>query len=89
MILPQHLLLGDGMTDAASDFAPSVTSADTELRTLQEIEKEYVAKVLQYCGFNQTKAASILGIDRKTLRNKIREFGLGTEIAVPNPDYEN
>ncbi|MGB9588435.1 MAG: helix-turn-helix domain-containing protein [Armatimonadota bacterium] len=37
--------------------------------------------VLNECENNQTKAASILGIDRKTLRNKIREYGLGTEIA--------
>jgi DNA-binding NtrC family response regulator len=86
MILPQHLLFGDGrMEEPAS---PSKRTSD-ELKTLQEVEKEHVAKVLQHSGYNQTRAASILGIDRKTLRNKIREFGLGTEIAAPDPDYEN
>jgi two-component system response regulator AtoC len=39
----------------------------TERPTLAEIERHYAAKVLQETGGNKTRAADILGIDRKTL----------------------
>jgi len=40
-------------------------------RRLDEMEKEYIKAVLASVGGNKTKAASILGIDRKTLRKKL------------------
>lgn len=46
---------------------------DNELLSLKEMEKKYVEKVLAATGNNQTKAAEILNIDRKTLRGKIKE----------------
>ena len=42
------------------------------LVTLREIEKEYIQKVLLLTAGNKTKAAEILGIDRKTLRKKLK-----------------
>jgi DNA-binding NtrC family response regulator len=41
-------------------------------RTLAEVETEYVRNVLSAAGGNKTKAAQILGIDRKTLREKLK-----------------
>jgi two-component system response regulator HydG len=41
-------------------------------RTLAEVEAEYIRNVLASVGGNKTMAASILGIDRKTLREKLR-----------------
>lgn len=43
------------------------------LRPLREIEKEYIQKVLLSMEGNKTKAAEILGIDRKTLREKLKQ----------------
>ncbi len=40
-------------------------------RTLAEVEAEYVRHVLEDCGGNKTLAAKRLGIDRKTLRDKL------------------
>ncbi len=40
--------------------------------TLQEKEKEYIQQVLASTGGNKTKAAEILGVDRKTLRGKLK-----------------
>lgn len=40
-------------------------------RTLAEVEVEYIASVLASVGNNKTRAAEILGIDRKTLRAKL------------------
>lgn len=42
------------------------------LKSLKEIEKEYVLKVLSAVDDNKTKAAEILQIDRKTLREKLK-----------------
>ena len=39
--------------------------------SLEEVETEHIRNVLQSCGGNKTRAAQVLGIDRKTLRDKI------------------
>ena len=41
-------------------------------RTLAEVEAEHIANVLASVDGNKTKAAEILGIDRKTLREKLK-----------------
>jgi DNA-binding NtrC family response regulator len=43
----------------------------TFTRTLAEVEAEYVRNVLDTVGGNRTRAAAILGIDRKTLRGML------------------
>jgi DNA-binding NtrC family response regulator len=40
-------------------------------RTLAEVEAEYIRNVLESVDNNRTRAAEILGIDRKTLRSKM------------------
>lgn len=47
-------------------------SDDGVLQTLAEVEKQYIQRVLESAGQNKTKAAEILGIDRKTLREKLK-----------------
>jgi DNA-binding NtrC family response regulator len=41
-------------------------------RTLAEVEAEYIKSVLDTVEGNRTRAADILGIDRKTLREKMK-----------------
>src|SRR5690606_39583275 len=41
------------------------------LKSLAEKEKEYIQQVLELVKNNKTRAAEILGIDRKTLRAKV------------------
>jgi DNA-binding NtrC family response regulator len=43
-------------------------------RTLAEVEAEYIKNVLASLEGNKTRAAEILGIDRKTLRMKLRQI---------------
>jgi two-component system response regulator HydG len=42
-------------------------------RTLAEVEGEYITNVLASVDGNKTRAAEILGIDRKTLREKLKK----------------
>ena len=43
---------------------------------LRELEIPLFVEVLQHCDGNQSRAASMLGIHRATLRKKLREYGL-------------
>ncbi|MCL7762881.1 sigma-54 dependent transcriptional regulator [Polaribacter sp. Z014] len=47
-------------------------SKTNKLLSLKEFEKTYILKVLQATNNNKTKAAEILQIDRKTLREKLK-----------------
>lgn len=52
-------------------FAVSPTRS-SPTRTLAEMEADYLHEVLKSVGGNKTQAARILGIDRKTLREKLK-----------------
>jgi two-component system response regulator AtoC len=46
--------------------------------SLAQVEREHILRVLADCGHNQTRAAALLGIGRRTLYRKLREFGVDT-----------
>jgi two-component system nitrogen regulation response regulator GlnG len=43
---------------------------------LQEVERPLLQMTLQRCRGNQIKAAAMLGINRNTLRKKLRDYGI-------------
>ncbi len=43
---------------------------------IAEVEKPLLQKTLEHCGYNQTKAAKVLGLSRSTLRKKLEQYGL-------------
>jgi DNA-binding NtrC family response regulator len=45
-------------------------------RPFREIEREHLENTLALTDGNRTHAAEMLGISLRTLRNKIREYGL-------------
>jgi two-component system response regulator HydG len=47
-----------------------------EARALADVEREHIKAVLEETGWQITKAAGILDVDRGTLYNKIKRFGL-------------
>jgi DNA-binding NtrC family response regulator len=52
------------------------------LRTpLAEIEKRHILRVLSSTGGNKTRAAKILGIDTKTLYNKLKSYNAAVQAA--------
>ena len=50
----------------------SISSTAGLTRTLADVELEYIKNVLASVSGNKTRAAEILGIDRKTLREKLK-----------------
>ena len=47
-------------------------------RLLSEVEKEAIIKTLELTGGNRTEAAKLLGIGRRTLQYKLKEYGLSS-----------
>ena len=54
---------------------PGMTAAG--LGSLADAERRHIASVLAETGGNVTRAAEILQVDRATVYNKIRKYGLG------------
>ena len=44
--------------------------------SLEEIEKQHIEKILKDTKGNVTRAAGLLGIDRVTLYNKLKKYGI-------------
>lgn len=58
--------------------APVVDSFSGKI-TLVDVEKEHIEKALRHFNYQISKTAKFLGIDRKTLRMKIRNYGIDIE----------
>ncbi|RMG74051.1 MAG: sigma-54-dependent Fis family transcriptional regulator [Nitrospirae bacterium] len=74
---------GDRVTreDLPSHLFKKGAHEELELQPLtkvaQEAEKQYIVRVLRQTGGNRSRAASVLGISRKTLWEKMRQYGIG------------
>jgi len=59
---------------------PNETNKQTENVGLKSIaeqtEREAIEKTLREVNFNKSKAAKLLNIDRKTLYNKMKQYGI-------------
>ena len=80
-LIQRLVVMTDGAIVNVSDL-PSlmrfkVTRENRLTRTLAEVEAEYIKNVLASVNGNKTRAAEILGIDRKTLRQKLKNIENG------------
>jgi len=44
--------------------------------SLEDMERDYILRILREFNGNQSKASQVLGIDRKTLYLKLKKYGL-------------
>lgn len=51
-----------------------LAKAKTGKMSLSDLEREYIIEILNECNGNKSKAAEILGLDRKTLYRKLDEY---------------
>lgn len=55
--------------------SPSGNSTEAQgIKPLRELEKEAILRALRACGGNRTRAAELLGISVRTLRNKLKLY---------------
>jgi len=69
----------EDLPEKIRDYSPSDINAPhfpEELLPLIEIERRYISYVLSKVGNNKSKAAKILGLDRKTLYRKMERYKL-------------
>ena len=57
-------------------YGPGTGEETFQEETLEEMEKEHIAKMLAIHNGHKVKTAKGLGIDRKTLRHKMRKYGI-------------
>jgi DNA-binding NtrC family response regulator len=83
-VIERAVTLARGERVMPEDLPPAVQGARGERRVLDEaadrilpldeMEKEYIRKILEKAGGNKYQAAQLLGIDRKTLYRKLAEI---------------
>ena len=66
----------------ATEGDDAASSAEEELVPLDEAERRHIVTVLRATCGNQTQAAFILGIERKTLARKIKRFGISVDETM-------
>ena len=79
--LERASLMSDGETITATSLPttsmPELIAAATHARwTLDDLESRYIKEVLRQTKSNYSRAAEILGINRKTLLEKRRKYGI-------------
>ncbi len=57
-------------------------ASDLYARMHADVDRRFLSRVLEYTNGNQRQAASVLGIARQTLRQKLRELGLQITHSV-------
>ncbi|MCA9652830.1 MAG: sigma-54-dependent Fis family transcriptional regulator [Myxococcales bacterium] len=57
---------------------PVVVATDDpeDLPTLEELERRYIGRVLEIAGGNKSRAARILGVERRTLYRRLDKYGI-------------
>jgi two-component system response regulator HydG len=80
-VVERAVILCESGKIGAEDLSIPSAATVSELGTnpsLEEMEKNYILRVLKEANGNQSKASQLLGIDRKTLYLKLKKYGIST-----------
>ena len=85
-IIERAVIMARGEVITPLEFPSDLQKLDEELKTaqvdlstgrsLKEVEKDMILRTLEETGGNRTHAAKILGISRRTLQLKLKEYGI-------------
>ncbi|MYB98432.1 MAG: hypothetical protein F4X60_07750 [Gemmatimonadetes bacterium] len=76
-----HATPDDGPGMAGVPALPPGTVAYRSGMTLEDMERDVIAAVLDSVEWNRRQAAEILGIGERTLYRKVRKYGLEEEVV--------
>jgi transcriptional regulator with GAF, ATPase, and Fis domain len=81
--LPEEGVLSEGRRESAPPSTPPMSLHNGERPTLREFrnraEKDYIVHTLEEVGWNISRAAMILGVERTNLHKKMRSYGIRRE----------
>ncbi|MDA8171248.1 MAG: sigma-54 dependent transcriptional regulator [Nitrospiraceae bacterium] len=81
LLIPEAPEAGGGHNPSPD---PSLFLNPSPQPSLEEMEKNYILRVLQAANGNQSKTSQILGIDRKTLYLKLKKYGVEVLNEIPS-----
>ncbi len=84
-IRAEHLPSELSAVGLAPPGTPSEPFPSGVVRPLAEIEKLAIEHALRVCDGNKTRAATMLGIARQTLRTKLKEYAIGDDGEDSEP----
>lgn len=73
------MTLRDSVDQALANYFAQLEGVDVKdvyTMVLSEVEAPLLEQTLKFCRNNQTRAAQILGLNRGTLRKKLKQYGL-------------
>jgi len=75
--IERAVLIAEGEIIEVKHLPPRFQKANCQtLKTLAQVEKEYILKILSYTQGNKQQTAKILGISRTSLWRKLKEYNL-------------
>jgi len=75
---PVHESFDNGDTISDND----TTLQDETVKTLDEVEKEYIEKMLKQFNFNISVTAKAINVSRKTMHNKLKKYNIAIKKTV-------
>ena len=85
-IIERAVIMSRGEVITPMEFPKNIQELDEELkdsqinltpgRSLKEVEKAMILRTLEETGGNRTHAARILGITRRTLQLRLKDYGI-------------
>lgn len=76
--------LSQSVSESIDDYFQSLNGhrpSDLYTTVLDQVEPPLLRATLRYCDNNQSKAAEMLGLNRATLRKKLRQHKIGLRPA--------
>jgi DNA-binding NtrC family response regulator len=91
------LTMGRGEILLPEDLPVSVTAPERDILqeatlddvTLSELERRYILRILEKKGGHQIKTSRVLGIDRRTLYRRLREYGHAGRLHEEGDDEKD
>jgi Nif-specific regulatory protein len=87
-MIDQHDLLLSKLSTAGDTAENPPSPNEFHPCSLEEIERQHILAMLNHTGWNKSRAAILLGIERSTLDRKIRRYGLIEEPGPRRPESE-
>ena len=75
-MIERAIVIGNGKEIRLKDLPMGKEAADSAVESLEELEKKHIEQILSKYEWNVSRSARALNVDRVTLYNKIRKYGL-------------